>query len=128
VVAPDGTVLGGNSRTMTAQRVYERGNGDAYRELLKQRAAQFGVDPAYVDSFDKPVLVREVKAPATIEAARQLTSDLNKPFTGALGTSERAVSAARSITPDTLRYISGAVDGAGETGSLRDVLRDNGSE
>ncbi|HLW76481.1 MAG TPA: histidine phosphatase family protein, partial [Bryobacteraceae bacterium] len=62
VIDAHGNVLGGNSRTMTLAQVYQRGGPDAalYRQELKAKAQQFGIDPAELDRFDKPVLVREV--------------------------------------------------------------------
>src|SRR5207245_9532298 len=58
IVTPDGTVLSGNSRTMSTQRLYERGQGDTYRDYLRKNAQQFGLDPKAIDKIEKPVLVR----------------------------------------------------------------------
>src|SRR5207244_9353536 len=119
---------GGNSRTMSTQRLYERGQGDAYREYLRKNASQFGINPDAVDQMEKPVLVREIPAPSDVEAARRLGSELNKNMTGALGTSERAVSAGKSITPQSLSAISGMLDDLGPESSIRDLLRDRGRD
>jgi hypothetical protein len=128
IVTPDGTVLGGNSRTMSTQRLYERGQGDAYREYLRKNASQFGLNPDAVDKMEKPILVREIPAPSDVEAARRLGSELNKNMTGALGTSERAVSAGRSITPQSLSAVSGMLDDMGSDTSIRDLLRERGRD
>ena len=128
IVTPDGTVLGGNSRTMSTQRLYERGQGDTYREYLRKNASQFGISPDAVDKMEKPVLVREIPAPSDVEAARRLGSELNKNMTGALGTSERAVSAGRSITPQSLSAISGMLEDLGAESSIRDLLRERGRD
>jgi hypothetical protein len=128
IVTPDGTVLGGNSRTMSTQRLYARGQGDTYRDYLRTNAQQFGLTPEAVDKMQKPVLVREIPAPGDIEAARRLGSELNKNMTGALGTSERAVSAGKSITPASLSQISGMLDNLGPDSSIRDLLRDRGRD
>src|SRR5207247_7869601 len=128
IVTPDGTVLGGNSRTMSTQRLYERGQGDTYREYLRKNAQQFGLDPNAIDQMKAPVLVREISAPSDIEAARRLGTELNKNMTGALGTSERAVSAGRSITPQSLSAICGMLDDRGSDASIRDLLRERGRD
>ncbi|MGB8986850.1 MAG: hypothetical protein WCC37_09630, partial [Candidatus Sulfotelmatobacter sp.] len=128
IVTPDGTVLGGNSRTMSTQRLYARGQGDDYRNYLINSAQQFGIDPEAIDKMKNPVLVREIAAPADLEAARRLGSELNKNMTGALGTSERAVSAGKSITPQSLTAISGMLDDLGPDSSIRDLLRERGRD
>jgi hypothetical protein len=128
IVTPDGTVLGGNSRTMSTQRLYTRGQGDAYRNYLNESAQQFGISPDAIKAMRNPVLVREIAAPADIEAARRLGSELNKNMTGALGTSERAVSAGKSITPQSLTAISGMLDDLGPESSIRDLLRERGRD
>ena len=128
IVTPDGTVLGGNSRTMSTQRLYARGQGDAYREYLSDNAQQFGIDPEAIDKMQNPVLVREIAAPADVESARRLGSELNKNMTGALGVSERAVSAGKSITPQSLSAISSMLDDLGPDSSIRDLLRERGRD
>ena len=59
---------------------------------LTENAQQFGINPEAVGKMRNPMLVREIAAPADVGAARRLGSELNKNMTGALGTSERAVS------------------------------------
>jgi hypothetical protein len=127
VVTKEGIVLGGNSRTMSTQRLYKTG-GQAYRNYLKQNASQFGINPQNVDSFKQPILVREVATPVDTEAARRIGSDLNKSMTGALGVAEKAVSAGRSISKETLGKVSNWLKESSEGNSIRDVLRDHGRE
>jgi hypothetical protein len=128
IVTPDGTVLGGNSRTMSTQRLYARGEGDTYRDYLRDNAQQFGLSPEAVDKMQNPMLVREIPAPADLEGARRLSSELNKNMTGALGTSERAASAGKSITPASLSQISSMLDELGPDSSIRDLLRGRGRD
>jgi hypothetical protein len=128
VVTPDGIVLGGNSRAMSTQRVYSSGKGDNYRNQLKSNAQQFGVDPAVIDGMKRPVLVREIAAPQTVEEARRIGSELNKSMTGALGVSEKAVTAGRSLKPETLQSVSAMLREGGADSSLRDILRDRGKD
>jgi hypothetical protein len=128
IVTPDGIVLGGNSRTMSTQRLYSRGQADGYRQYLSSNAQQFGLDPTAIDSMQHPILVREVPSPPDLDTARRVASELNKSMTGALGVSERAVSAGKSITPDSLKAISGMLDQIGPDSSIRDLLRDRGAD
>lgn len=128
VITPDGTVLGGNSRAMTVQRVYQNKNFVAYKHVLIREAEKFGLDKEAVRAMSEPVLVREVAAPATQDEMRALGTALNKSMTGALGVSERAVSAGKAITRETLANISGMLDGIGKDASLRDLMRERGKE
>lgn len=43
-----------------------------YKTALKEQAGAYGFTPEQVDAMDKPVLVRQVEHPATIEEARRL--------------------------------------------------------
>lgn len=128
IITPDGVVLGGNSRTMSTQRLYSSGNGEGYKSFLRQNADQFGLSPESIDQFKNPVLVREVPTPGNLESARRLGSELNKSMTGALGTSERAVTAGKSIKPESLHSISAMLDDLGPESSIRDLLRDRGKD
>jgi ddrB-like ParB superfamily domain len=127
VITKDGIVLGGNSRAMSTQRLYQSG-GDVYKNYLRNNASQFGIPPAAVDNMRKPVLVREIETPKTIDDARRIGADLNKNMTGALGTGEKAVSAGRSVKPATLATISGMVNDMGEGATLRDAMRQHGKD
>jgi hypothetical protein len=106
IITPDGTVLGGNSRSMTISRVYRNSGGDAYRNALKAQASTYGIDPSKVDGMRRPVLVRVVDSPGGLESTRRMASDLNRPLTAALGESEKAVSTGRNIKPETMNWIS----------------------
>jgi hypothetical protein len=122
IVDASGNVLGGNSRTMTLARVYQRGgdSADAYRAVLEDRAPQFGVDPAELARFKKPVLVREVGG--GIDAQRAIT-DFNKAAAAELTPTERAVSDGRRLSPETVQDIAGRLQDLGENGTLAEALR-----
>jgi hypothetical protein len=125
VITPEGVVLGGNSRTMATQRLYAK-DGGAYRDYLKRNAGAFGFTPEQVDGMEKPVLVRQIAAPETTEGLRRLGSELNKSMTGALGVAERAVSAGKNITQDTLRWAADTMNA--EDSTLRELLSKHGQE
>jgi hypothetical protein len=124
VVTPDGTVLGGNSRAMSTQRLYAE-DGSAYKEALKEQASAYGFTPEQVDGMKKPVLVRQVDAPATEDDARRLGSELNKSMTGAMGVSERAVSAGKNIKPETLRSVANMMQ---DDTTLREAMSKHGAD
>lgn len=126
VITPDGIVLGGNSRAMSTIRLYRDGNGDVYRDALRHSAGSFGLDPEDVDGMKEPVLVRQVQAPASVGAMRRLGSDLNRSMTGALGAAEKAVSAGKSISPETLQTVAGMLDEGNYT--IRELLEKKGAD
>ena len=128
VITPDGIVLGGNSRAMSTRRLYKAGNGKRYKAALAEQAQSFGLDQDRVRMMKEPVLVREIQAPQTLDEMRQLGSRLNKSMTGALGVSERAVSAGKSIKRESLANISGMLDNLGDSASLRDLMRERGAD
>ena len=68
VVTPNGTVLGGNSRTMSTVRLYRDGNGDVYRNMLRTKAAEYGLKPEDVEGMKEPILVRQVDEPRSVDA------------------------------------------------------------
>lgn len=125
VTLADGTVLGGNGRTMSTQLLYDSTgpNREVYRNALLDQAAQFGVDPADIAKMDRPVLVRQLaERPETVDDARRIASDLNQPFTAVLSPEEKAVSRGRSITPGTLNSIGGMFEGMADNATLNDLL------
>jgi hypothetical protein len=122
IIDSSGNVLGGNSRTMTLARVYQRGGPDAelYKQAIATKAAQFGIDPAELDRFDKPVLVRELGG--GIDSQRAI-SDFDKAAPAALSPEEEAVSDGRRISSGTIQDIAGRLDDLGEEGTLASALR-----
>jgi 2'-5' RNA ligase len=126
VITPDGTVLGGNSRAMSTQRIYAEGSGAAYRDAIKRDAATYGLTPEQVDGMNQPVLVRQIDRPASLDEAKRIGSELNKSMTGALGVSEKAVSAGQKLKPETLQAVSAMQNE--DDSSLREVLSRKGPE
>jgi hypothetical protein len=124
VITRDGTVLGGNSRTMSTIRLYRDGKGETYRSALKRQAEEFGISPDAVDGMKEPILVRRIDTPGDTENLRRIGTDLNRSMTGALGAAEKAVSAGKNIRPDTLRNVSGMLQEGDHT--LRELMAAQG--
>jgi hypothetical protein len=93
-----------------------------------QQAQTFGLDPADIAKMKNPMLVRELNTFDTNDQMREVGRDLNKPTAGALGQSERAVSAGKSLKPESLAEIGDIVDRAGEDATLRDAMRAGGGK
>jgi hypothetical protein len=128
VVDAQGNVLGGNGRAMILDRVHSAPDHPgiaAYRALLDQKAAQFGIDPKSYADLKEPVLVREV---ADSEFAgrtkQQAISDFNKTGTKSLTPSEKAVRDANRVSPETLEHVAGLLENHknGADATVADVL------
>lgn len=102
---PDAIVMGGNSRAMSIRRAYEDGRSAAYRALLVERAAIFGIDRAALDDMSAPVLVRLADLPLDVDTSRAL----NEGTTLAKSGNVDAVSAAHRFSPAALALLGQAV-------------------
>lgn len=74
-VAVDGTIIGGNGRTLFIQRAYEIGKGTEYREALIARLEALGLDPAEVANMKRPVLVRRLTRQVDVKRAAMLSNE-----------------------------------------------------
>lgn len=127
VIRSNGDVIGGNNRVMILERAYGAGGsrGERYRQLLRERAKQFGLDPKQIDEMKNPVLVREVteEALSRVEGgAQSLVRATNKDGTASLTPAERAIADAKSVQPEVVRYLQSVLEDAGPDSSMREVL------
>lgn len=116
IVDRRGNALGGNNRTMTLKRVYEKGSDSAaaYRSALREKAPQFGIDPREVDRFREPVLVREATYPMDSQQAQLAITDFNKASAAAATPAEQAVRDGKRMTPSTVAALGARMQDAGE--------------
>jgi len=127
VIDEAGNALGGNGRAMILQRVYDRGaaGATAYRNLLLQKAQQFGIDPAQVQALKQPVLVRVVpdsELQSLPGGANYVIRKTNVSGTAQLSAAERAAADAGQLGDDSLQHIASAIDQAGPDATLNDAL------
>lgn len=126
VIDDAGNVLGGNGRSMILDRVYN-GNPQgaaAYKQLLAEKGAQFGLDPESIAAMKRPVLVRRIgEENFTQEGGKQqAVTDFNKTGTAALRGSEKAIADSRRVSEGTLDHIAGRLEAEGQDATLYDVL------
>jgi len=98
IITPDGIVLGGNSRVMSAQRVYANHpeSAAAYKEYLTKQADTFGFSAEEVSKFKAPLLVREYKPKTeTKDHLAKLVRTLNESKTQ--GIDERQLGLATAV-------------------------------
>lgn len=124
VIDPEGNALGGNSRLMTLSRVYRYNPEGAvqYRNMLIEKAPQFGLDPNQVAGMKRPVFVREITERFPQAKMDDLVADLNKAGTADLKPSELALADSRRVSPQTMEFISNGLERMGEEGTLPKLL------
>ncbi len=102
IIDARGVVLGGNGRSMIIQRMYDvNNNAGGYVKTLRKEAAGFGIDPAEIDRFEKPVLVRlmdDVKP----EEYETLVHRFNVTTTQVQGQAAAAVATGKEISPSSI--------------------------
>lgn len=125
IIDADGNVLGGNSRTMTLDRVYAQRPIAAahYRDQLKSRAKEFGIDPAVLENMKRPVLVRELHGEY---APQKAVTDFNVAGTAALTPAERAVADSHRVSLQTLNEVAKRIEDQGPDGTLAKALSGDG--
>ena len=101
VIGSDLMVESGNGRVMAIRNAYKYGQADKYRQWLKDNASYFGIDPAYIDTVNNPVLVRER---ITDVDRSKFTSEANESSIAAMSTTEHALDDAKKITPEILTF------------------------
>lgn len=130
VIDSQGNVMGGNGRGMMLQRVYANnpGGAQAYRDLLMQKAANFGLDPAQIQGMKQPVLVRQIPDEELLgdRAKQTAVTDFNTKTTAALRPAEQSVADSRRVSQATLDDLGGRLDEAGPDSTLYDVLSGSG--
>lgn len=128
IIDQRGNALGGNSRTMTQQRVYEHNpiGASAYRDALAAKAAGLGINPGDLGRFKKPMLVRELSGQIGQLGAQKAITDFNKSAAAKLAPEEQAVADGRRMSPRTISKISGNLADVGEDSTLAQALRGDG--
>lgn len=127
IITKDGLVLGGNSRAMTLQWIYENRPEAAtkYKIDLLNKAGLFGIDAARLDSMKNPVLVRELVNDMTDSIVMARKARLyNQPFTQGLNLTAESISKAKMISPTTMEDLSLMLE---KFDTLADLYRSNDS-
>lgn len=108
IITSDGIVLGGNSRVMTLGMVYGKHpeKAAAYRQMLQDRGAMFGIDPNAVSGMKKPVLVRTVSGKLTPEEMAQRSREYNQSPGQSLQAQAEGVSRARFIGRQSMNLLA----------------------
>lgn len=106
IVNSDGIVLGGNSRTMSMQRVYADGGKKAeeLKAYLRANAYQMGLTSEDVDAMDSPILVRVVDT--TDQDENVLVRAMNESFIQGMDPRTAQVAMGRRLSERSLRQLA----------------------
>lgn len=126
IIGRDGLVESGNGRVLGLEEAYANVPESAarYREWLKANAERFGLDPAAVDSLERPVLVRVRRSP--VDRAR-FAKEANERTSGEMSAAERAQADARVLSPELMATFrpgeSGEIGADSNTEFVRSFIR-----
>jgi hypothetical protein len=59
-ITADNQLVAGNGRVEGINSAYDNGKGEAYRNMLMERAEDYGLDPEVIKGMSKPILVRQI--------------------------------------------------------------------
>lgn len=112
IITEDGIVLGGNSRTMSMQIIYDEHPDKAaeLRKYLADHAHEVGLSKADVAAMSRPVLVRVVEVEDTSTKNLQLlVRQMNETFTQAMDPRTMQVAMGRRLSQDALKSLGDAM-------------------
>jgi len=128
IVDQAGIVYGGNGRAMIISRVYNglsrMSPGELRAETLA-RVERFGLDYNQALEMARPVIVRVVERPNSLNEQGVLARRLNEGLTQEVSAGDRGVSHGRSISEATLNDFSAMLDKLGDDQTLRALLSNN---
>ena len=122
IVTKEGIVLGGNSRTMSMQRIYTEGGAKAkeLKDYLRSNAAQMGFTKEDVDAIEDPIIVREISTAGQDE--KLLVRQMNEGFIQALDPRTMQVALGRRLDDQAMESLGAAMT---DDDNLRGFLDSN---
>lgn len=125
IVSREGYVIGGNARTMALMRGLEEGtiSPEALRSAVEQAGQKFGIQKAGTQTGT--IIVRRMTEEASLEQLAKDTKAVNEDFKMAVDPVSDAVARARNLSPDTVDWISGALQDAGPDATVRAAIFDD---
>lgn len=120
IVGPDMAVESGNGRTIALRKAYTGSKGKEYKQWLIENANDFGIDPAEIESIEKPILIRLRTSSVKDRAAFAQTA--NKDETAGMSPMEMAKVDAQIISDADMALFNPADDGNIAAKSNRDFI------
>jgi len=120
IVGPDMAVESGNGRTIALRKAYSGSKGKEYKQWLVENANDFGIDPAEIESIEKPILIRLRTSSVKDRAAFAQTA--NKDETAGMSPMEMAKVDAEIISDADMALFNPSEDGNIAAKSNRDFI------
>jgi len=116
--------VGGNHRLILLKLIYLRAGGtaEAYLQALTERLPEFGIDPAVLEQFTEPVLVRQVIG--EISDPKAFGEASNTPDAAPRTAEHQAVQDAESLTSDIFDAFSFGETGGSNRKTIAEMLAD----
>lgn len=124
VVTGSGVAVAGNGRIIAHQRLYESQpeRAQELRDRLRERAAEFGLDPQELEGIRNPVLVREIVDPNVNQADVTTLRELNQSSDQPVGKTKDVLSDAASRA-EQFRAAEGSLRHFSETADPQETIR-----
>jgi len=131
LMTDDGIVLGGNSRTMSMQRVYAdkalADKADELKAYMTEHAHEVGLNAADVKAMKQPILVRVVEVEnRSTENLQVLVRQMNESFTQAMDPRTMQVAMGRRLDEQALQTLATNMNEGETLNSFLGTSRANG--
>lgn len=122
-ISDDGTIIAGNGRTMAIKQAYLQGKADEYRQMLMERADEYGLDKTALAGMKNPVLVKSV-GNVGVDKLRQLALNSNETGTMTQSAFENARADVERVANINLNQLKADERGDINTSSNRHIINE----
>lgn len=122
-ISDDGTIIAGNGRTMAIKQAYLQGKADEYRQMLMERADEYGLDKTALAGMKNPVLVKSV-GNVGADKLRQLALNSNETGTMTQSAFENARADVERVANINLNQLHADERGDINTSSNRHIINE----
>ena len=122
-ISDDGTIIAGNGRTMAIKQAYLQGKADEYRQMLMERADEYGLDKTALAGMKNPVLVKSV-GNVGVDKLRQLALNSNETGTMTQSAFENARADVERVANINLNQLHADERGDINTSSNRHIINE----
>lgn len=114
--------VGGNHRLMLLEMIFDRDSDtkESYLAMLEERLPDFGIDPAELQNFDEPILVRQVVG--AIDNPAEFAKATNTSDTAPRTAEDQALQDANALTDEILDMFDFGEVGGSNRRTIADML------
>lgn len=122
-ITDDGTIIAGNGRTMALKQAYAQNNAQEYRQMLLDKADEYGLDKTALSGMKNPVLVKSV-GNVSQDKLRQLAVGSNEVGTMVQSAFENARADVERVAKVNLDNLHSDETGNINTPSNKNIIND----